>query len=101
MVNVCRKCCANAFCTRRTRYNIDGRKTAEYCRERAEEHIVDVNNRRCSHVVLALGNGGGVCRRTMYSLSAPTIKVTSCETTWSTSTSGVKRPAVESCRDGD
>ena len=41
--------CSNDTCTRRPAFNFQGSKKAAYCRQHAEDGMVDVQRRRCSH----------------------------------------------------
>ena len=49
MVVVVSRRCAHDFCATRPTYNVQGSKTAAYCKPHAVDGMVDVVNKRCSH----------------------------------------------------
>ncbi|CAM9198403.1 unnamed protein product [Laminaria digitata] len=49
MVNVRKGRCSHDSCTRQPNFNVAGSKKAMYCREHAENDMVDVSSKRCSN----------------------------------------------------
>ena len=47
MVNVRKRRCSNASCTKYPKFNFEGSKTGVYCSLHAEDGMVDVNSKRC------------------------------------------------------
>ncbi|CAN0588986.1 unnamed protein product, partial [Laminaria digitata] len=43
------KFCSHNSCTRQPSFSLVGRKTAAYCKQHAENGMVDVRNKRCLH----------------------------------------------------
>ncbi|CAM9280185.1 unnamed protein product [Laminaria digitata] len=50
MVNVLRTPCLHDSCQTQSCFNVEGSKTAAYCKAHAEDGMVNVRSRRCSHV---------------------------------------------------
>ena len=48
MVDVHHRRCSYDGCTKHPTFNVEGSKTAMYCRHHAEDGMVDVHHRRCS-----------------------------------------------------
>ena len=49
MVNIRSLRCSHDSCATRATFNVEGSKTAAYCRQHAGDNMVDVRNKRCSH----------------------------------------------------
>ncbi|CAN0529609.1 unnamed protein product, partial [Scytosiphon promiscuus] len=49
MVNVRRRRCSHNTCIKGPCYNVEGNKTAVYCKQHAEDGMVAVCSRRCTH----------------------------------------------------
>lgn len=49
MVDVRKRHCSHDSCTKRPIFNMEGNRTAEYCRTHAKAGMVNVSRRRCSH----------------------------------------------------
>ena len=98
MVNKHHKRCSHQVCTKIPSFQFDG-KTTTYCRQHAEDGMVNIRNKRRSHdsctgqavCGVPAGGGGTACAdRKRKSLNSPTIhsralcKVAGCEivSTW-------------------
>ncbi|CAN0441221.1 unnamed protein product [Laminaria digitata] len=49
MVDVCSKRCFNDSCTRHPSFNVEGSKTSAYCKQHADDGMLNVYNKRCLH----------------------------------------------------